>query len=46
TPGDLGLLPGALDACEAAGPMTDDERAAAVTRAREGQMSEIFPIPR
>jgi hypothetical protein len=46
TPGDLGLLPVALDACEAFDPMDDRERAAAVERAMEGAAADIFPIPR
>jgi predicted aldo/keto reductase-like oxidoreductase len=48
TPGDLGVLPHALDACEAFVPMDADERAAAVEAARSGAtgMAEIFPIPR
>ena len=45
TPGDLGLLPAVLDACEAASTMDPDERAAAVASAR-ADGAEIFPIPR
>jgi aryl-alcohol dehydrogenase-like predicted oxidoreductase len=46
TPGDLGLLPVALDACEAYVPMAEAERTAAVERAMSGAAAEIFPIPR
>ena len=46
TPGDVGLLPVALDACEAYVPMDDAERAAAVEQAMSGAAAEIFPIPR
>lgn len=45
TPGDRGLLPAVLDACEAVAPMDDDDRAAAVAHARTDG-AEIFPIPR
>jgi aryl-alcohol dehydrogenase-like predicted oxidoreductase len=45
TPGDRGLLPAVLDACEAASPMTDDERTAAIDRA-VADGADIFPIPR
>lgn len=45
TPGDLGLLPVALDACEAFVPMSDDERRGAVERAMAGAASDIFPMP-
>jgi aryl-alcohol dehydrogenase-like predicted oxidoreductase len=45
TPGDLGLLPDVLDACEAATPMDADERAAAIAGAR-ADGADIFPIPR
>jgi aryl-alcohol dehydrogenase-like predicted oxidoreductase len=45
TPGDLGLLPDVLDACERATPMDADERAAAIAAARTDG-ADIFPIPR
>ena len=45
TPGDLGLLPVALDACESFTPMDDREKAAAIERALEGAAADIFPIP-
>jgi diketogulonate reductase-like aldo/keto reductase len=45
TPGDLGLLPSVLDACETAEPMDADERAAAIAASGD-HMAEIFPIPR
>ncbi len=46
TPGDRGLLPVALDACEAFTPMDERERSAAIERAMEGAAADIFPIPR
>jgi len=46
TPGDQGLLAVALDAAETFVPMDEEERAAAVERARTGAAAEIFPIPR
>ncbi len=48
TPGDVGLLPVALDAAAAFVPMDDAEREAAVTAARAAARgeAEIFPIPR
>jgi aryl-alcohol dehydrogenase-like predicted oxidoreductase len=46
TPGDVGLLPVALDAAESFAPMTQVERDDAVARARAGGAAEIFPIPR
>ena len=46
TPGDLGLLPVALDACEAFVPMSDSEQRDAIERAMGGAASDIFPMPR
>jgi aryl-alcohol dehydrogenase-like predicted oxidoreductase len=43
TPGDVGILPLALDAARAYAPMTDDERAAAV--AAMAHEDNVFPIP-
>jgi len=46
TPGDLGLLPVALDACEDVPAMDDAARADAVARSHApGADAEIFPIP-
>jgi aryl-alcohol dehydrogenase-like predicted oxidoreductase len=46
TPGDLGLLPVALDACEDVPALDDAARRGAVERARQpGADAEIFPIP-
>ncbi len=42
TPGDLRLLPLALDAAEAAGPLDDGRPAGAMTRAAEDEI--IFPL--
>ena len=46
TPGDLGLLPVALDACDAFTPMSDAEQADAIERAMAGAAADIFPMPR
>jgi aryl-alcohol dehydrogenase-like predicted oxidoreductase len=46
TPGDVGLLPVALEAAASFVPMDDDERAAAIERAHAGEAAEIFPLPR
>ena len=43
TPGDLGLLPVALDACESFTPMSDAEQREAVERSAG---VDIFPMPR
>lgn len=47
TPGDVTLLPAALDAAASFEPMSGDEREAAVEAARapSSGMAEIFPIP-
>jgi aryl-alcohol dehydrogenase-like predicted oxidoreductase len=48
TPGDLGLLPVALDAAASYSPMSEAERSAAIDAARASARgeTEIFPIPR
>jgi aryl-alcohol dehydrogenase-like predicted oxidoreductase len=46
TPGDLGLLPVALDACESFTPMSPAEQAEAIDQAMAGAAADIFPMPR
>jgi hypothetical protein len=43
TPGDVGVLPTALDAARAFEPMTEPERVAAIDQVADEAM--IFPIP-